>query len=183
VRRVSTLAARRYAQALLDVALEKGEPAKLREELDAAVGLLEEHAELRRILAHPAVDPERKKKIVAAVFGRGASELLLRLLELLVARGRIALLPAIREAYVSRWNAHRKVVAAEVVAARPLADTERSALVQAIQQTTGLGVELQAREDPALIGGLLLRMGGRTFDGSARAQLRALRQRLAQDTR
>lgn len=178
MKRVSPAAARRYARALLDVALEQAAAAGLREELRDAQLLLEGQRELLKLLAHPALANDKKKSVLRAVFSGRASPLLLRLIEMLLDRQRIALLPAIREAYNSLWNAQRKVAAAQAVSAQPLAASERQALEQALEQTTGLGIELETREDPSLLGGLLVRIGGRTYDGSLRAQIRALRARL-----
>lgn len=171
--------ARRYARALLDVALAQGTAAQVREQLRDAVALLEGHADLEAILSHPAVGPERKKKVVEAVWG-GKGELLVRLLRLLVDRGRVALLPAIEEAFVALWNAKRGVVSAEAVSAVSLDEAQKAALAQAIRQLTGMEAEIRTEVDPSLLGGLRVRMGGRVYDGSVRAQLKALRARLGE---
>jgi F-type H+-transporting ATPase subunit delta len=178
MKRASPAAARRYARALLDVALEQAAAARLREELRGAQSLLEGQRELRELLAHPAVANDEKKGMLRAVFSGRASPLLLRLLEMLLDRQRITLLPAIREAYDTLWNAQRSVAAAQAVSAQPLEASERQALEQALERATGLGIELETREDPSLLGGLLVRIEGRTYDGSLRAQIRALRARL-----
>src|SRR6185503_16272356 len=88
------------------------------------------------------------------------------------------LLPAIVRAYGALWNARRGVASAEAVSARPLEDAERRALVAALEKATGLGIELDTREDPSLLGGLLVHVAGRSYDGSVRARLPALRARL-----
>jgi len=178
MKRASPAAARRYARALLDVALQQADPARIREDLRLAAGLLERQPELLEALEHPAVATDRKKGVLKAVFTGRISGLALRLLDLLLERQRIAMLGAIVDAYGTLWNAQRKVAAAEAVSALPLDDAQRQALVQALERATGLGVELATREDPSLLGGLLVRIGGRTYDGTVSAQLRALRARL-----
>lgn len=179
MRKAPTGVARRYARALLEVALEAGSAEAMRGELEQAVALLGEHKQLASALASPAVPLERKREIVDGVWGGGAVSLLNRLLALLVERGRIALLPSIEQVYGALWNAQRKVVAAEAVSAVPLDPAQRKALSEAIGKATGMGVELTEGVEPALLGGLLVRMGGRVYDGSVRAQLQALRQRLS----
>lgn len=175
--------ARRYAQALLDVAAEKGDPAKLREELREVVKLMEEHEDLAAVLTHPALSAERKRGVLGALFTeKRASELLRRLLDLLVRRDRLSLLPAIEASFAAQWNARRGVITAEAVSAAPLDAAQNTALSAAIRKATGLEVELKPTVDPSLMGGLLVRMGGRTYDGSVRRRLRALRERLAQGT-
>jgi F-type H+-transporting ATPase subunit delta len=179
VKRAAPGVARRYARALLDVALDKGDPSALRSELDQAAFLLREKKDLSALLSHPAVGAERKKQVLDKVFrAAGASDLLVRLLELLVERQRVALLPAVATAFADLSNAQRGVVAAEVVSATGLDEAQKAALRDAVGQLTGRQVELQASVEPAVLGGLLLKLGGLTYDGTLRARLRALRQRL-----
>ena len=171
--------ARRYAQALLDVALEKGDT-DLRENLDALGRLYVEHAELRTLLLHPTVPTGKKTAVIAAVLRGRSSDLLQRLITLLVERDRIELLPLIAKAYVRRWNAKKGIVEAEAISARELDDTEaRAVSAAAAQASGGKQIQLTRRLDPGLMGGLLLRMEGRIYDGSVRARLRALREQLA----
>lgn len=173
-------AARRYARALLDVALQKGVAEPLRAELAAMADLIAGHRDLAGLLSNPAVSAERKRKLVSAVAARAqASDLLARLLALLGERDRLDLLSAIVAAYVKLWNAHRGVVAAEAVSATPLEETQARAVAGALSALTGREVDLAARVDPRLLGGMLVKMEGRTYDGSVRARLTELRRRLA----
>jgi F-type H+-transporting ATPase subunit delta len=172
--------ARRYARALLDVALEKGEAEALRAELDAMVSVIAAHEDLAALLAHPAVSAERKRKLVTAVAGRaGVSGLLTRLLTIMGERDRLDLLPMVAAAYAKLWNAHRGVVAAEAVSATPLDEAQTGAVARALGASTGCEVDLESRVDPRLLGGMLVKMEGRTYDGSVRARLLALRRTLA----
>lgn len=178
MKKTSPAAARRYARALLDVALEKDAEAEVRRGLREAVSLVDAHADLLAVLAHPAVAVEKKKAVAKAVLEGRAPALVLRLLELLVERDRVALLPALERAYVALSNEHRKVVAAEAVSATPLEETDGAALGKAISALTGMGVDLESKVDPAVLGGLRVRIGGRVYDGTVRARLAALRERL-----
>jgi F-type H+-transporting ATPase subunit delta len=78
----------------------------------------------------------------------------------------------------SLWNAHRGAVAAEAVTAVPLDEAQTRALVETLRRATGKEVELRSRTDAALLGGLVVRMAGRTYDGSVRGRLKSLRERL-----
>ena len=177
--------ARRYARALLDVALEGKQAEPLRAELDAIVAVVAGHRDLAALLSNPAVSAERKRKLVAAVAKQAkASELLGRLLGLLGERDRLGELPAVAAAYAKLLNAHKGVVAAEAVSAAPLDETQARAVAQALGSVTGREVDLTSRVDPALLGGMLVNMEGRTYDGSVRARLQSLRRRLSgADTR
>ena len=172
--------ARRYARALLDVALQKDAAEALRAELQEMAAVIAAHPDLASLLANPAVSAERKKKLVSAVASRAqASDLLTRLLTLMGERDRLDLLPLVSAAYAKMWNAHRGVVAAEAVSATPLDEAQTRAVAGALGKATGREVDLASRVDPRLLGGMLVRMEGRTYDGSVRARLLALRRTLA----
>jgi F-type H+-transporting ATPase subunit delta len=180
VRKGTEGVARRYARALVDVAAARGEGDGLRAELDRLSALYAESSELRLVLRHPAIPTEKKTAVVAALSPGGKpSEVLARLIALLVERDRVELLPFVAAAYVRLWNAQRGVVEAEAVSARALDETEAQAVAAAAGRAMHKQVELRRRVDPSLMGGLLLRMEGRVYDGSMRARLRALRARLA----
>ena len=167
-------AARRYARALLDVA--KADADTVQAELAAAAQALEGNAELQRVLLHPALPAEKRRKVADAVFK--GSPLFARLVGLLIERDRIALLPEISRQYTSLWNASRGVVPAEAVTALPLDTKQVEALGQALADATGKQVALRTRIDPTLLGGVMVHMAGRTYDGSVRTRLLALRERL-----
>lgn len=173
--------ARRYARALLDIAREKGGADALEPALRNAAKLFESHADLRAALSHPALSAPKKKKVAAEVFQPGPP-LLMRLLDLLIDRDRMILLAPIARTYTELWNEHRGVVAAHAVSATPLADAQQKALVAAAKTLAGREVSLETSVDPSLLGGVLLHMDGKTYDGSLRAHLRALRERLAPGT-
>ena len=177
---VSLAVARRYAHALLDVALRDGSAETVRNEMRAAVALLSEHKDLAAALTHPAISHERKERVAGAVWTDArASVLFRRLMGLLVERDRVGLLPAIEAAFTSRWNDQRQVALAEIVSAVELGAVETQAITAAFESVTGKRVEAQSALDPALLGGVLVRIGGRSYDGTVRGRLQALRERLA----
>jgi len=173
--------ARRYARALFDAAARQGPqtPLALRDELRAFAPLLAGHAELRHALQQPGLGAEPRRRVLAALAGRaGGSVLLRRLVELLASRDRVALLPDVALAYAEIANAARGVVSAEAVSAVALPEAQARALAAALGGPGG-PAELRCRVDPDLIGGLQVTVGGKTYDGTVRTHLRALRRRLA----
>jgi F-type H+-transporting ATPase subunit delta len=179
VKRATGAVARRYARALLDVAGPQ-KAAALRAELDGWAALLRDQPDLLAALRHPGLSGDRKAKLLEALVAKaGVSELMGRLLSLLLERDRTGILPEIAAAYTALWNAARGAVAAEVVSAAPLDGPQRDAVRHAAAAAAGgREVELSARVDPALMGGVLLKMEGRTYDGTVRGRLKALRDRL-----
>jgi F-type H+-transporting ATPase subunit delta len=181
VRRATGALATRYAKALLEVAEARAAAAalELRDELRGFVAALEGHEPLRRALAHPSLASESKRKIVQALAERAqATPLVRRLVDVLAIRDRLSLLGEVSTAYARLANAAHGVVMAEVVSAAPLLPAQRQALVAAVSGVAG-AVELRSEVDPLLVGGLVLTVAGRTYDGSVSARLGALRRRLA----
>jgi F-type H+-transporting ATPase subunit delta len=174
--------ARRYARALLDVAREQESAEGVREELRQAADLMAGNPDLSAMLAHPALAVERKQALAREVFGRaGASELLARLLDLLIARGRLELLPDIEQAFAAAWNAQRGVQTAEAVTAEALTPAQETRLSAALSAASGRDVELATAVDASVLGGVRVTMGGRIYDGTVRGRLESLRRHLEGD--
>jgi F-type H+-transporting ATPase subunit delta len=175
-------AARRYARALLEVADEQGGAGSMRDALRWAAEILAQHPELARTLTHPAVAMDRKQAVAREVFGKqGADVTLMRLLGLLIARGRLELLPAIEQAFTAAWNARQGVLMAEAVTADALPPAEQDRLSQALAAASGQAVELTMSVDPRVLGGVRVTMGGRIYDGTVRGRLESLRRHLERD--
>jgi F-type H+-transporting ATPase subunit delta len=182
VKRHPRALARRYARALHEVAVAEGgdRAQKLRGELAALVALLEGNAELAATLSHRALPAEVRGRVLRAVAEQvGGSPLLSRLVALLASRERVEMLGALALAYGEELNAAQGVVAATAVSAVPLDEPQREALKSALGDAVGKRIELEGQVDPAVLGGVLVRVGGRTYDGTVRARLHALRRRLA----
>jgi F-type H+-transporting ATPase subunit delta len=177
----STLA-RRYARALLDVATGAGGGLEqaVGTEIAAFARLLETNAPVRAALLHPSLGPALRRRVLAALADAAqVTPLTRRLLDLMASRDRLALLPALAEAYRAEQNLRRGVLTAEAASAVPLAPAQQEALVGALRTLVGQDVLLDSQVDAALLGGVVVRVGGRTYDGSVRGRLAALRARLA----
>ena len=168
-------AGRRLARALLDVS--SGSEAAVDRDLTRLQGLFEGSEELRLTLTHPVVPGEKKKALVRALGIKSAQAL--KLLDLLIERDRASLVPLIASSFHELWNVRRGVVSAEAVTAVPLEAGQIKALEEAFSKLAQKEIELKASVDDALLGGVLVKMGGRSYDGTVRAHLMALRQTLA----
>lgn len=172
----------RYARALFDVALKESDPARVGDQLTAFAGLVDGHAELARVLRTPAVPARMKHGILAGLLDQVTVETPLRKLLLLLAdRDRLVLLPDVVAAYHARLLQHQQVVEAHVTTASPLAEERAGAIERALAEKTGRRVRLTRSVDPALIGGVVARIGSTVYDGSVVRQLARLREQLAQD--
>ncbi len=175
-------AATRYARAVFDVALkERADLNAIEADLAAFAGLFTEHPTLARVLLNPAVPVPRKRAAVAEVVQRaGVSSIVGKTLILLAERDRLVLLPDLVESYRDRLMDHQNVARAEVTTAVPLEPARADAIQQSLARATGRRVTLTTVVDPALIGGIVARVGSTVFDGSVTTHLKKMKQRLAE---
>lgn len=172
-------AARRYAAALFQTALEQDLIDQVARDLDRVLGLIAEFPNLEHALHHPTLPASTKTRIAEVVLGPEVSSLSLDFVCLLIRKRRIQDLQAVRQCYQELVDEHRGTVSAQVRCAVPLTPDEEDRLAQALSAATGMHVRLETSVDPELIGGVVVRIRDTVLDGSIKAQLRALRERLA----
>ena len=168
--------ARRYAQAVLDIALEKNELERWRSDLDKIVEAVAEGAFLA-VLVSPKIHFEEKSRLLKARFA-DISPLALNLVRLLVARGGINTIKEIAAEYRHMVDEHHGIQTAEVVTAVPLDEQDEERLARELGGMTGKKVRFKSSVDPSIIGGIIARVGGRLLDGSTRSKLLALKKEL-----
>jgi len=174
--------ANRYAKALIDVAIKEADPVKVEEDLTAFADLFAKHDELRLPLINHAVPVHAKQGVIKELIARlQPSAPVGKLMLLLAERDRLEILPELTIAYRERLMDHQQIVRAEVVTTVPLAPDRATQLQQKLATVTGRTVLLQSRVDPAIIGGLVARIGTIVYDGSVATQLAKMRQRLSEN--
>jgi len=173
-----TRLARRYAEALFALARDHDAIAHVQEELGPAVQAIFASGKLVKVLDHPEIRAERKCEALRRIFGALLSVEVTSFLELLVQRGRHQALPEIVSEFRALADAEQGVVRAEVVSAISITSEQAERLQAALGQRTGKRVVLEQRVDPALLAGVLVRVGSEVLDGSARGRLERLRQSL-----
>jgi F-type H+-transporting ATPase subunit delta len=172
--------AARYARALFDVSLREADPEGVERDLAAFVDLTRTHGQLGRVLANPAIPVLRKTALVAELTDRAAlAPVLKKLLHMLASRDRLVLLGDLLDEYRRRLREHQGVVEAVVTTAVPLPAERLSALQGALAEKTGRIVQMSALVDPAIIGGVVARIGSLVYDGSVRRQLEKMKEILA----
>jgi F-type H+-transporting ATPase subunit delta len=174
--------AHRYARALVDVAVGQKRPEETRQELAGFVELARASADLRNLLASPAVPREKKHAVIDAITKRaGIGKAVRNFLFVLVDNRRTGMLPQIVEAFEAQLLERLGVARAQVTTARELGGAEKAELTKALERLTGKRVQAEYTQDPGLIGGAVVRIGSTVYDGSVREQLNRLRAGLAQE--
>lgn len=180
--------ARRYARALLSLALDQGDGRDRQEaaerygaQLSSIAGVLAGSKEVRSALFDPGYTASQRHQVVATLTLRlQLDEVIGSFLRLLVDRKRISLLPAIARAYGDMVDQMVGRVRATVTAALPLSEAELAAVRDVLARAVQRKIVLEGRTDPALVGGLVAQVGWTVFDGSLRTQLLRLRDELKQ---
>jgi len=170
---------RGYAEALFDIAEAEGETQAVESQLFAFAKLLESQPKVREAMIDPALPIENKKGLIRDMLGERANPISVNLLGLVVEQGRGRELERILEEVVAVAAEHRAHAVAEVRSAVPLDEGQRARLVEALSTATGRTIEIRVVVDPAVIGGVVTRVGDEIFDGSLRSRLRGARQQLA----
>jgi F-type H+-transporting ATPase subunit delta len=167
--------AERYAAALFELADE-------RHALDAVAGdlrelraMLHESGDLIRLLRSPVLSREEQGKAVGAIVERAGLSALTRDFLAVVARNRrLFAVPAMIDAYLAKLAERRGEVTAEVTVAQPLDEARTAALNEQLRRAVGARVAVEIRVDPALLGGMTVKVGSRMVDASLKSRLQRL---------
>lgn len=164
--------ARRYAKALVQLAAEANAVEGFGGELARINELMSANPELRSIFGNPAYGIEAKREILKEIVGKlGLSGLVANSLLLLLERNRLGQLPQIAESYGVLADELSGVIRPTLISGMPLADDQVVQIKEALAGSTGKQVVLKVEVDPALIGGVVTKIGDTVFDGSVKTQL------------
>jgi F-type H+-transporting ATPase subunit delta len=172
----TTDVASRYAQALFDLADESGQLDRVDADMKSIKAMSADSLDLRRLIASPAFSSEDKGKALIALADKARfSPTTRKFLGLLAANGRISALPGVVTAFAALSAKKRGLVAAEVTTAIALTGAQQKGLQAALRQALGKDPEITTRVDPAILGGLKVRVGSRLYDASLRSKLDQLK--------
>lgn len=171
--------ARRYAVALADVVMARGESQEVREELAGWEGMTQANPQLSEIFGHPTIPYEQKRGVLNELIQRSrVRPTTANFLQVLLQNHRLADLAEINRQFVQELDRRAGVVSAEVTTARAIPPAAQEALRARLAQLTGSNVRLRFAVDEALIGGVVTRVGSTLYDGSVRGQLQQMKQRM-----
>ena len=165
--------ARRYADALFGLAVDRGSIDALAAELDRIAGAAQD-PQVMRVLAGPGLTLQKKRELVEALAGPLSGETL-TLVTILLERHRGELLPSLAEAFAERVRQRRGIALAEVTTAVVLPDEDRRAVETWLATYLGKQMEVRTHVDPEVIGGLVARVGDTLIDASVRGRLETLK--------
>ncbi len=166
----------RYATALFDLAKEGSQISEVEADLSKFQVLLDESADLRRMVRSPVIAADDQARAIAAILEKaGIAGLAGNFLKLIANNRRLFAAGDMIKAYRALAAKARGEVGAEVTSATVLNDDQIAALKQTLKAAVGKDVSLDTRVDPGLLGGLVVRIGSRMIDSSLRTKLQNLK--------
>jgi len=171
--------ARRYARALLDIGKEEGRLRKVLSEVEEFAKALDGTVELREAMEASHVSREDKQAMLEAVLAKsGFLPTTKSFLSLLVEKGRMNVLPEILSEFRRMVEEFEGIERVEVTVPMPLSVPQKDLLRTVLERRTGKKVVLEESVDPAVLGGMVVRVGSTLYDGSVRTQIQQIRENL-----
>jgi F-type H+-transporting ATPase subunit delta len=172
-----TLQAKRYSQAIFEIAKERNEFDKWQEDLHK-IAVLAQNSEFVAVMENPKFPIEEKYKLLDTRL-KNSGPMARNLAYILAGKGSFDLITGIHTDYQKLLDSYRGIEQAEVTTAVPLDENERQKLAVRLGEMTGKKVIMTMKVDPAIIGGVIAKVGEKIIDGSTRSQLEALKNELA----
>ena len=166
----------RYATALFDLALDANAIEAVKADLDRFDALVAESADLNRLVRSPVFSAEEQLQALAAVLEHaGIGGLAANFFKLVAANRRLFAVRDMIKAFRALVAQHKSEATAAVTVAEPLKDAHVDALRAALKSVTGKDVDLDIKIDPAILGGLVVKLGSRMVDNSLRTKLNGIK--------
>jgi F-type H+-transporting ATPase subunit delta len=170
----------RYAHAFASVAASSHlDTTAAQQQLNDFSGTLAGSRELREVLMDPSIANEQKLKVLDAIAGRiGMFPQVRNFLAVVMEHQRLAELDEVLTEYHAIADEQSNLTEADITSARPLNDQDRAELEAQVAKLAGGRVRATYHQDATLLGGAVVRIGSTVYDGSIRAQLQQLKQKL-----
>jgi F-type H+-transporting ATPase subunit delta len=173
--------ARRYADALADVASARNEVDQIDREVLLFADMLKSNQELRDVFASPIISLADKRRVLDALIDRiRPGQMTINLLRTMLTHYRMQYLAVMHEQFRRVINERKGLIIAEVTTAGEFDRAAQEKLASSLERMTGKRVEFKFKTDPSLIGGVVTRLGSVVYDGSVRTQLKEIKERLKQ---
>ena len=167
----------RYSSALFELALENKAVDAVRKDLDQFDALIAGSADLNRLVRSPVFDADEQLKALSAILARAGIEgLAANFVRVITTNRRLFAVRDMIRGYRALVARHKGEVVAQVTVAEKLNDKNLDALKSALKSVTGgKDIDLDVKVEPAIIGGLIVKVGSRMVDSSLRTKLNAIK--------
>ena len=174
----ATTIARNYAEALLVLARNANDLDGWGASINGVVTAMEGDGRLRNFLSAPQISAAEKNVVIGKAFNGKLPKTMVRFLQKLVQNRRQMLLPLIAIEYGNLVDETMGKVHAQVTVSRDVSDAEQNAIAAQLSRAFAKTVVPHVDVNPAILGGVIVRVGDRVLDGSVRKRLKTLKARI-----
>lgn len=175
---IEGLAAKRYAKALFELTKEKNLLDKIEQDLQFVIKVIYEDEKIRKFLNHPQITREAKKEIITSTFGDSISGFTKNMLLQLIDNNRQEVLTEILNQFVKLANIYRGIIDVEAISVVSLNETEKNRIIESFKNKFGKQVRLKNIVDPSILGGMVIRIEDKVYDGSIKTKLQVMKRSL-----
>lgn len=172
--------ARRYAQALFEVAVEKNQLTSIENDFALLKKDYRDVEDFRTLMISPVISNQDKQKAFTALYQKRLQTLTFDFVSLLIAKNREGLLEQVFEELADLLDEHRGIVRGDVYSVVPFSAAQLARLKKHLDQSTQKNVVLTQHIDASLLGGFVVKIDDLVYDTSLRNQLSSLRETLVQ---
>lgn len=172
------IAAKRYAKALFEITKDSELLEKVEEDLQLIVNVISSDEDIRNFLNHPQITREIKKEVIKSAFKENISQTTKNLLFTLIDNNRQNTLDGILSEYIKMSNSYRGIIDVETLSVVALNDVEKVNITESFTEKFNKQIRLRNIIDPSIIGGMIVRIGDKVYDGSIRTKLKVMKRNL-----
>ena len=177
---MAKLVADTYGDAFFMLAVETNQVDKLLNEVKAASDALKENSNFTKLMNHPKIAKEEKRKILETIFKGRISDELLGLMQMLFVKNHFNEMENVFAHFVKKVKEYKNIGTVYVTSPTPLREEQKGMLLEKLKKTTKYEIfEIHYAVDSSLIGGMIIRIGDRVVDNSIQTKLRKLTRELS----
>jgi F-type H+-transporting ATPase subunit delta len=176
---LNTSLAPRYGRAIFKIAQTLGTAPKVSGDLAEISRTIDGSADLKRVLYHPGITPDEKKRVIAALFASSCENATIKFIDFLIDKKRIFFCTSISRCVSELLDEYENKVKVTVESFGPLPGETLKKIRQSLATKLGKEIIIDSEVNPSLLGGMRLILGDRVIDGSIAFQLKKLSETIA----
>ncbi len=171
--------AKRYAEAILEIAQSKGKLDEIYADILAVVEAYNASEDLRNFINHPVIPIDEKKDAINSIFKGKINDDVFNMLNILAERNKFSLMPVILYCYEQGLDEAKNILKVGVVSAVEVDEDLKESLKNKLENKLHKSIKLDFEVNPEIIAGLILKIEDKTIDGSMKHKLESLERQLA----
>ena len=176
----TSLIAQRYAKAIFELALEMNVVEEVKKDMELIYSVSTESKDFALMLKSPVIRPEKKIRVIDAVFGKEISEMSLRYLKIIIRKKREMYISQIAGEFIDIYKKFKNIFTVHFASATALSDDLRKKVIALLEDQTGGSIDLQEEVKNELVGGFVLAYDDYKYDASIAYQLKKMKKAAAE---